>query len=208
MNKGSHIGLTLFVLGIIGVGLSVLFFLGGIGGQNLGGVLLGVFGGFISTVLFFVGLAVWLGWYEFKQHSDEVSLPIKTKIAIWCIVIIGSLWTVSAFTYLGVIEHGPVLGYDSLILLAVLVIDELYFLSAIFLSMKRAWSWWLAAFLLSALLVFCILNCVSFATILYIFLIPILGCFVSLILIALDIKNYWAMVKYRTAMNKAKSPAD
>jgi hypothetical protein len=65
----SKIGLILWIFGIIGFGLSVMSFFGGMCEhdiEGLGGVLLGIFGGFISTVLFLVGLALWLGWFKFK----------------------------------------------------------------------------------------------------------------------------------------------
>ena len=143
--------------------------------------------------------------------EEKVSLPIKTKIAAWWMILIGGLmiflplWSVFSIFLAGGPERafrssdflGGLPGLIGLIFLTIVVfpIGLLFFIPSIFLMKKKKKAWWfLEIILLIDVIVFLITFILPFEEkvllrFLFSFLIP------PFILLLLDRKNFWKIAK-------------
>lgn len=141
-----------------------------------------------------------------EQIIDKTKLPIKTKIAMWWLTV----WSVAAlvaFIIVIIIDATGDCWTDScfsaraaivITIPASLVIEILILLPVVFLGMKRAWSWPVSIGLVSVYATATIIWILSdLSTALEIFLAPGIIMLVTLILLILDRKNYFQMVRQR-----------
>lgn len=124
--------------------------------------------------------------------EEKVSLPTKTKIAAWLMIVIGGILLISVLVPLVLIKFispSPLLTPIYPVILSmlplVIIMVLIYFIPGFFLLRKKRWAWWLAIFLFSILFIF---NLARFSPV-GIFIHPIF-----LILLLLDRKNFWKIV--------------
>jgi glucan phosphoethanolaminetransferase (alkaline phosphatase superfamily) len=143
----------------------------------------------------------------------KAKLPLKTKIAAWWLMFFGLFGTITAIVIPQVLTHTSdqsEWGYISLVLaLITIVIGFLYVLPGILLQIKNKTAWISTiALLLIELAIFSYLYATSFnfisspppspypyTPIFFIYIIP-------LILVILDRKNYFKMVRQRALEKK------
>jgi len=149
---------------------------------------------------------------------EQVSLPIKTKIAGTILVIVGILFGLiplfefiffhSALFYaqiLGgfIISTPAAIDINFLLLFLTIFFGLLFFISSTFLLTKRKWAWWLSVIILYpillififAKLIFPLLMGVSFQKLFSYFISPdiifLVLLLISFVLLRIDRKNFW-----------------
>jgi hypothetical protein len=137
---------------------------------------------------------------EQKANRSEVSLPTKTKIAVWWLALCGmAVVLILIIGILTAVEGSNGAAYNlALIILipAIIVIAILIILPLISLRMKKSWSWAVAVVLLSIYVtgdIIWLLSDLSNAGLLA----PGIVMLVPLALIILDRKNYSKIVRRR-----------
>jgi hypothetical protein len=137
---------------------------------------------------------------------NKAKLPTKTRIAVWWIYLFGT--TALIFTLLPVFLGMLVSPAFCLETIAVAI---LYFVPAILLFTKNTTAWESAVIILSIepilIIIFGVIYCVSKGyaidgTIISILLLTSIIVFLPLILIILDRKNYFEMVRQRESEKK------
>jgi len=129
-----------------------------------------------------------------------------TKIVAWWIIIAGVSGAIFSLV-LGSSAQGEMALLAVFWSFVVFIAALVYILPAIFLVLKRSWSW------VSAFVILFIEVIVSFLSLLALIdtdlVLWVVYFFINIIpftLVILDSKNYWAMVEYRKVMRKAKPP--
>ena len=112
---------------------------------------------------------------------EKVSLPIKTKIAAWWMILFGIFLTFSLFSQIKEI------GFEFLPLLSLFVLSV--FISVFFLFKGKKWGWWLSVILLPSS-IFWPFSPFFPLGLLIPFIMEIINIFI-VILLLLDRKNFW-----------------
>lgn len=149
--------------------------------------------------------------------NDSGRLPIKTKIAVWWIIAAGLLGTIGgimAFT-----NHdwkisgdiGDAIASYVVILVVIFLFGFFYVLAGIILAAKKQGAWIAAVIILSfhliGYIILLLLPWILSGGYIAIPICILFVLFVPFVLIILDVKNYWRVAEYVTAMKNAKSPA-
>jgi hypothetical protein len=140
--------------------------------------------------------------------EEKVSLPIKTKIAAWWMIVIGGL-IILFFPFIAFISFvSPPHGIPSHTAIAFFM-AFIFFIGSFFLFGKRKWAWWLIIFTFSfgiaySLFLLCVISLqpsffysyywphFEYTADYFLFL---LLFFPPFILLLLDRKNFWKVGK-------------
>jgi hypothetical protein len=124
---------------------------------------------------------------------EQTSLPLKTKIAAWWMIVISGLmilyclWGASDVLFGGGLQSsdflGELIGLIALIFLIIaLPVGLVFFIPSIFLLKKKRKPWWFIEIILFISIIVFLIN----------FIFPILIIFVPpFILLLIDRKNFW-----------------
>jgi len=140
-----------------------------------------------------------------EQKIDKTKLPTKTKIAVWWL----AAWTLAAIPVMAIVgaiffASGPLEGTAAggwavmFCILALMVAEILVFLPVIFLSMKRTWSLPVSGTMLVvyvALNIIWVFSHLTDAMNALLSFIPGIILLVPLVLIIVDRKNYFEMLR-------------
>ena len=133
---------------------------------------------------------------------EKVSLPIKTKIAAWWMIIIG---VYSEYLVINNIIITFGLKTEALVFFVALILislGALCFISGLFLLKRKKWAWWLSIFSLSILLFLNLNDLIVGLRVLiaippsdwngsfFLLIFPFI-LLISFILLLLDRKNFW-----------------
>ncbi|MEA1958186.1 MAG: hypothetical protein U9N44_00715 [Chloroflexota bacterium] len=139
---------------------------------------------------------------------NKAKLPIKTKIAAWWLCTIGIIWIVMPLTLSKAFSDQSELdkALQNLIVIGISIAILLVF-PIILLYFRRKKTWALAIVTLSLelilLVVYLLVKLSEYKIYDYIFFSLFIACLlIPLILIILDRKNYFAMVRRRELQNK------
>jgi len=132
-----------------------------------------------------------------QQITQKPSLPIKTKIAAWWMIVAGGCEILFGFvtfrSLLGLIFlTGTLFGFEAII--GVIVSGVLYVISGISLLKRKRWSWCLSIFILFISSIISILNFssrIDGKVILEFSEKYLLFFIIPFILLLLDRKNFW-----------------
>lgn len=142
---------------------------------------------------------------QIKEPIMKIKLPLKTKIAVWWLAVCGM--AVVLILIIGILtavegSYGAAFNLALIIMIpAIVVMTTLIVLPIIALHMKRKWSWLVAVVLLSVYVtgdIIWLLSDLSNADLLA----PGIIMFVPLLLIILDRRSYFEMVRQRELDNK------
>lgn len=137
---------------------------------------------------------------QIKEPIMKIKLPLKTKIAAWWLAVCGM--AVVLILIIGILtavegSYGAAFNLALIIMIpAIVVMTILIVLPIIALRMKRTWSWVVAVGLLSVYVtgdIIWLLSDLSNADLLA----PGIIMFVPLLLIMLDRRSYFEMVRQR-----------
>jgi hypothetical protein len=133
---------------------------------------------------------------------EKVSLPIKTKIAAWIMIIFGMCIVLNLVREVRGVKFTGIVFLSTFILISLML---LLFISGFSLLLRKRWAWWLAVFILSIVLIFRLRDIIyevifglrmiiaeplsSWEAL--IFLLFDLILLIPLILLLLDRKNFW-----------------
>jgi hypothetical protein len=144
----------------------------------------------------------------------KAKLPTKTKIAVWWIRIIAALVAIGGLIvlFVSLTTAAPVVKEEGtgtfffVVVVIVLPIWLLFLLPSIFLASKKPWGWTTSIIMLSLEILGSLGVCIYFATtdgLYYLQYTPaIIILLVPLILIIIDRKNYFEMVRQRELEKK------
>jgi len=131
--------------------------------------------------------------------EEKISLPTKTKIVAWFLIVIGTIGILGLFISLfGLISmilikfigfppsKTPLLSEIPKVFLLGILITMFNFLPGIFLLKRKKWSWWLVIILISSSLLYSLMKFSSFGILINSFL---------LALLLLDRKNFLKVAK-------------
>jgi len=144
-----------------------------------------------------------------EADTKNVKLPARTKIAIWWVFIVGALGIVGGIAWYSYWGQHPdfYTVFVLLFILLVIVWGVICLLPAIFLLMRRRWSWAVASSLLVLILIILILsNTFAFFNPIFIpvfymhygsipYITYIIMYTIPLALVLLDKENYRVMMK-------------
>ena len=143
---------------------------------------------------------------------NKAKLPIKTKIATWWLIVIGVLLTILGVLYMFALflqSMWSTSGDDGRLYIVLLLGGIFTFISGIFLSKESKWAWQIAAIVLIIAMICFIAGylCLSIDSANYsklpiILPVGLLIYLTPLILIILDRKNYFEMVRQRELEKK------
>ena len=137
---------------------------------------------------------------QIEEPIMKIKLPLKTKIAVWWLAVCGM--AVVLILIIGILtavegSYGAAFNLALIIMIpAIVVMTILIVLPIIALRMKRTWSWVVAVVLLSVYVtgdIVWLLSDLSNADLLA----PGIIMFVPLLLIILDRRSYFEMVRQR-----------
>jgi hypothetical protein len=133
---------------------------------------------------------------------EEVSLPTKTKIAAWWMILIGGysecIIINNIITAFGT-KTEPLVFFVAFVLV---FLGVLCFIGGLFLFKRKKWAWWLSIFSLSLLLYLNLNNLITELRVLFtmppsdwngsffLLLFPLI-LLIPFILLLLDRKNFW-----------------
>ena len=112
-----------------------------------------------------------------KQITQKPPLPIKTKIAVWWMIVLGVLLTILHFYFYFHPGLGLSLGGES----GLIYVGIFYFIVSGLLLIKNKWAWWLVFLLMSYGAFYEFIS-------LFLFSLPFL---IPYILLIIDCGNYW-----------------
>ena len=151
---------------------------------------------------------------EQKVNTTRAKLPTKTKVAVWWIRIIaalvvigGLIFSVVSFTTAAPVVKEDVSGIFAFVVAAiVLPIWLLFLLPSIFLVFKKNWGWTTSIIMLSLEILGVWGVCIHFAISKGIYCLQYtpatIFLLIPLILVILDRKNYFEMVRQRELEKK------
>jgi cation transport ATPase len=136
------------------------------------------------------------------MNQDSGRLPIKTKIAVWWISVIGVAGTIAVIV-IYLVAQGPSVSISSssLMYLSIFAAGIFYCLPALLLTLKRKTTW-------IAALVMLAIGTLGLSGFYFWFIPSFIIFLVPVVLVIVDAKKYLAMVEYRTAKMKTESPTD
>lgn len=146
---------------------------------------------------------------EQNANSVGVKLPIKTKIAVWWLYIVLTALFISAFVVLSSVSNTDAQGPVGFVTVCIAFpICLLFLIPGFLLPLKKRFCWTISILMLSLEIFGTVGGCIYLAAtedwgFLYLILFDIIFL-IPLILLVLDRKNYFEMVRQRELEKNAK----
>lgn len=141
------------------------------------------------------------------MNKGSGKLPIKTKIAVWWIIIAGVSGAIFSLV-LGSSAQGEMALLAVFWSFVVFIAALVYILPAIFLVLKRSWSWVSAFVILFIEVIVSLLGLLYLIDMISIFAVYFFINIIPFTLVIFDSRKYWTMVEYRTATKRTRTSAD